>query len=66
LSPDARNHGVVCASTGNHGRAVAYAARGMGLTATVCMSRLVPENKLAAIRALGAEIRIVGDSQGGA
>jgi threonine dehydratase len=35
----------------------------MGLRAVICMSRLVPENKLAAIRALGAEARIVGASQ---
>src|SRR4051812_2217662 len=63
LTPEARERGVVCASTGNHGRAVAYAARGLGVSATICMSRLVPENKLAAIRALGADIRIAGDSQ---
>lgn len=63
LSPEALARGVVCASTGNHGRAVAYAARRLGGRATVCMSRLVPANKLAAIRGLGAEIRIVGDSQ---
>ncbi|RWF52734.1 pyridoxal-phosphate dependent enzyme, partial [Mesorhizobium sp.] len=31
--------------------------------AVICMSRLVPENKLDAIRRLGAEIRIVGNSQ---
>ncbi|MEQ8816134.1 MAG: hydroxyectoine utilization dehydratase EutB [Thalassobaculum sp.] len=63
LAPDALRRGVVCASTGNHGRAVAFAARRLGGRAVVCMSRLVPENKLAAIRALGAETRIVGDSQ---
>jgi len=63
LSPEALRRGAVCASTGNHGRAVAYVARRMGGRATVCMSRLVPENKLAAIRDLGADVRIVGDSQ---
>ena len=63
LSPEALRRGVVCASTGNHGRAVAFAARRLGGRAVVCMSRLVPENKLAAIRALGAETRIIGDSQ---
>src|SRR5690606_35775957 len=31
--------------------------------ATICMSRLVPQNKVQAIRALGADIRIVGNSQ---
>lgn len=55
--------GVTAASTGNHGRALAYAARRSGLRAVICMSRLVPENKLAAIRALDAEARIVGASQ---
>lgn len=60
--PD-RRRGVVAASTGNHGRALAHAARLEGVRAVICMSRLVPENKIAAIRRLGAEIRIVGDSQ---
>lgn len=55
--------GVVCCSTGNHGRAVAYAARQRGLRSVVCMSALVPEAKVAGIRALGAEVRIVGLSQ---
>jgi threonine dehydratase len=63
LDPAARRRGVVCASTGNHGRALAYAARRMDSRATVCLSRLVPENKRALIRRLGADLRIGGDSQ---
>ncbi len=55
--------GVVTVSTGNHGRAVAHAARRLGIRAVVCMSRLVPENKVRAIRELGAEVRIQGKSQ---
>lgn len=55
--------GVVTASTGNHGRAVAHAARALGVPATVCLSRLVPANKVSAIRDLGATVRIVGTSQ---
>lgn len=55
--------GVTCCSTGNHGRAVAYAARRLGLRAVICMSRLVPQAKVDGIRALGAEVAIVGDSQ---
>jgi threonine dehydratase len=58
-----RDAGVVAASTGNHGRALAYAAEAAGIKAVICMSRLVPANKVRAIQALGAEIRIVGDSQ---
>jgi threonine dehydratase len=61
LPPDSA--GVVCCSTGNHGRALAFAARARGLRAVVCMSALVPQTKVEAIRALGAEVRIVGRSQ---
>jgi threonine dehydratase len=63
LSSAERSRGVVAASTGNHGRALAYAAKREGVRAVICMSRLVPENKVAEIRRLGADIRIVGDSQ---
>lgn len=63
LDDEARKRGLVTASTGNHGRAVAYAAEKLGIPATICMSALVPANKVEAIRALGAEIRIVGRSQ---
>lgn len=55
--------GVTCCSTGNHGRAVAFAARARGLRAVICMSELVPEAKVEGIRALGAEVRIAGRSQ---
>lgn len=55
--------GVTCCSTGNHGRGVAYAAKAGGLRAVVCMSALVPQAKVDGIRALGAEVRIVGRSQ---
>lgn len=55
--------GVTCCSTGNHGRGVAYAARARGIEAVICMSRLVPQVKVDGIRALGAQVRIVGDSQ---
>lgn len=63
LSDEQRAAGVVCASTGNHGRAVAFAAARMGIKATICMSSLVPQNKVDAIAALGAEISIIGKSQ---
>lgn len=55
--------GVVCASTGNHGRAVAYAARRQGIRATVCLSTLVPDVKVNAIKALGAEVWRGGTTQ---
>ena len=55
--------GVACASTGNHGRAVAYAAKRQGIRATVCLSSLVPDVKVNAIEALGAEVRRCGATQ---
>lgn len=54
---------VVTASTGNHGRAVAYAARAVGVEAVVCMSSLVPPNNVTAVRSLGARVCITGASQ---
>lgn len=63
LSQVERDRGVIAASTGNHGRALSYAARAVGSRATICMSRLVPENKISEIRRLGATVRIVGSSQ---
>lgn len=55
--------GIVCASTGNHGRAVAYAASLQGIRATVCLSEHVPDVKVRAIEALGADIRRCGRTQ---
>lgn len=63
LSQSERDRGIIAASTGNHGRALSYAAQAMGARATICMSRLVPENKVSEIRRLGAFVRIVGSSQ---
>nr|WP_256467155.1 pyridoxal-phosphate dependent enzyme [Bradyrhizobium sp. 188] len=45
-----RQRRIVTASTGNHGRAVAYAARIAGIEAVVCLFALVPENKVNAVR----------------
>lgn len=63
LSDEEKRRGVVAASTGNHGRALSLAAKREGIRAVICMSRLVPDNKLAEIRRLGADVRIVGNSQ---
>ncbi|HEY5598654.1 MAG TPA: hydroxyectoine utilization dehydratase EutB [Kiloniellales bacterium] len=58
-----RANGVVGVSTGNHGRGLAYAARAAGVRCIICMSALVPKNKVEGIKAQGAEVRIVGRSQ---
>ena len=63
MTHEALARGVVTSSTGNHGRAVALAARDLGCPAVVCLSSLVPPHKRAAIEALGAEVRIAGRDQ---
>lgn len=63
LSNIERERGVVGASTGNHGRGLAYAAKQNGVKCIICMSQLVPQNKIDGIKAQGAEVRIVGKSQ---
>lgn len=55
--------GVVAYSTGNHGRAVAYVASSLGLPATVCMSHNTTADKQESLRAMGATVRLVGESQ---
>ena len=63
LSDEQRQRGVVGVSTGNFGRGLAFAAKQGGVRCIICMSGLVPENKVEGIKALGAEVRIVGQSQ---
>ena len=58
-----RERGVVTASTGNHGRAVAHVARTLGIDATVCVSEGVPAGKIAALESLGCELLVDGASQ---
>ena len=63
LTEEQRAAGVVGVSTGNHGRGLAYAAAQAGVRCIICMSELVPQNKVEGIRSHGAEVRIVGRSQ---
>lgn len=56
LSAEERACGVVAVSSGNHAQGVAWAARRLGIAATIVMPRDAPKVKLAATRALGAEI----------
>jgi threonine dehydratase len=55
-----REKGVITASGGNHGLAVAHAARALAIPATVYLPESVTEAKLAAIRQLAPEIIIHG------
>ncbi|MFM2348788.1 MAG: hypothetical protein RL654_3541 [Pseudomonadota bacterium] len=56
LSPQARARGVVAYSTGNHGQAIAWAARSLGVPATVVMPADAPRNKVARALARGARV----------
>ena len=53
--------GVVAASGGNHGAAVAYAAMICGIRATIFVPSISPPAKLDRIRAYGAELVVAGD-----
>jgi len=56
LTDEERGRGVVAASSGNHGKALAWAAREAGVAATIVMPRDAYRNKIEACRADGAEV----------
>ena len=56
LSAEERARGVLAYSSGNHAQGVAYAARQLGIPATIVMPTNAPAVKIAATRALGAEV----------
>ncbi|NIO41800.1 MAG: pyridoxal-phosphate dependent enzyme [Burkholderiales bacterium] len=62
LSAEERQHGVITASTGNHGQSLAYASRLFGTEAHICVPEGANPDKLAAIRAMGGKIIEEGTS----
>jgi threonine dehydratase len=56
LDEDQRARGVVAYSTGNHGQAIAWAARSLGMRATIVMPHDAPENKVARALVQGARV----------
>jgi threonine dehydratase len=56
LSPDERSRGLITASTGNHAQSIAHAARLYDVPATICMPQGANPAKVAATRALGADV----------
>jgi threonine dehydratase len=54
-----RQRGVIAHSSGNHGRAVAWVARRLGLRAVIVMNDSAPPMKIEAVRAEGAELVLV-------
>jgi threonine dehydratase len=59
LTDAERSAGVVTYSSGNHGRAVAWAARRYGVPAVVVMPDSTPAVKVEGVRAIGAEVILV-------
>ena len=62
LAGPEREAGVIAASSGNHGRAVAAVAARLGVPATICVPDWVDPSKLRAIRATGARVVLAGPS----
>ena len=60
LEPEHREAGVVAASAGNHGQAVAWAARELGAEARIFMPQDSPMAKVDATRNYGAEVELTG------
>jgi len=60
LLPEARRRGVIAASTGNHAQGVAYAARELGVKATIVMPETAPPYKVISTKSYGAEVLLHG------
>jgi len=62
LPEEMRERGVVACSSGNHGRAVAWVAGQLGVSATIFVPEWVDPVKLAGMRSDGADVRLTGSS----
>ncbi|MDM0050078.1 threonine ammonia-lyase, biosynthetic [Variovorax sp. J22R115] len=62
LSEEQLAKGVICASAGNHAQGVALSAHKLGVRAVVVMPVTTPQLKVDAVRALGGEVHLHGDS----
>ena len=60
LDPESLEKGVITVSSGNHCLAVSCAARELGVPATISVSTATVENKVAAIKNMGAEVLMDG------
>jgi threonine dehydratase len=62
LSAEQLAKGVICASAGNHAQGVALSARKLGTRAVIVMPTTTPQLKIDAVRTLGGETVLVGES----
>ena len=59
LSDEEKERGVIACSAGNHAQGVAFAARDMGIKATICIPEGAPISKIEATRSYGANVVLV-------
>ncbi|HSV80323.1 MAG TPA: threonine ammonia-lyase, biosynthetic [Ramlibacter sp.] len=62
LTPEQLEKGVICASAGNHAQGVAMSAHKLGSRAVIVMPTTTPQVKIDAVKALGGEVVLHGDS----
>ena len=62
LTPEQLAKGVICASAGNHAQGVALSAHKLGTRAVIVMPTTTPQLKIDAVRTLGAETVLAGES----
>src|SRR5438874_11552461 len=62
LDADQLKRGVICASAGNHAQGVAMSAHRMGVRAVIVMPVTTPQVKVDAVKGLGGEVVLIGDS----
>jgi threonine dehydratase len=62
LTPEQLKRGVICASAGNHAQGVAMSAHRLGARAVIVMPVTTPQVKVDAVKALGGEVVLHGDS----
>lgn len=62
LNDEQKARGVICASAGNHAQGVAYSARTLDLNNIIVMPTTTPDIKVDAVRALGGNVDLHGDS----
>jgi threonine dehydratase len=62
LTPEQLKRGVICASAGNHAQGVALGASKLGARAVIVMPTTTPQVKIDAVKGLGGEVVLFGDS----
>ncbi len=65
LSKEEQDHGIVCASAGNHAQGVAYSCQHLGIKGTIFMPSVTPKQKVDQVRMFGkdmVDVILIGDT----